>query len=312
MPSAHSPTTREETSEPLAEAEVPTPDAAPSVVRASIVKTDGTRATSATDNLAIEEPLEIRLAFTLDGKRTQQTISVTMRTPGHDFELACGLLLSEGIIRSAGDVAKVAHCGPAVGDPALRKVVRVTLAPHITPDLRGLDRHSFTSSACGVCGKTSMEALQTKPGMTAPRDTAQIDVRLLYSLPATLRAEQAVFERTGGLHAAALFDLSGQLLSLREDVGRHNALDKLIGAELLASRLPLTESRILLLSGRASFELLQKAATAGIPTVAAIGAPSSLAVDLAKHYGITLIGFLRNDHCNVYSDSARLQILAVK
>ncbi len=308
MPSEHLPITPEETTDQPAEI---VRDTAPSVVRASIVKANGDGAESATDNLAIEEPLEIRLAYDLEGKRTQQTISVTMRTPGHDFELACGFLFSEGIIRSSRDVAKVAHCGPAVGDLGLHNVVRVTLSPHVAPDLKGLNRHSYTSSACGVCGKTSIEALKTEPGMTAPRDNAKVDVSLLYSLPETLRAEQSVFERTGGLHAAALFDLNGNLLALREDVGRHNALDKLIGGELLSDRLPLQESRILLLSGRASFELLQKAAMAGIPIVVAIGAPSSLAVDLAKHYGITLVGFLRNDHCNVYADGGRLALSAM-
>ncbi len=303
MPSEPLPTTPEKTDDPQVEI---ASDAAPSVVRASILKTNGDHAESAADNLAIEEPLEIRLAYEMEGKRTQQTISVTMRTPGHDFELACGFLFSEGIIRSASDVAKVMHCGPAVGDLDLHNVVRVTLSPHVAPDLKSLNRHSYTSSACGVCGKTSIEALKTEPGLTMPRDNAKIDFRLLYSLPETLRAEQSVFERTGGLHAAALFDVNGNLLALREDVGRHNALDKLVGAELLSDDLPLQESRILLLSGRASFELLQKAAMAGIPVVAAIGAPSSLAVDLAKHYGITLVGFLRDDHCNVYADVGRL------
>ena len=258
------------------------------------------------DLLTIEEPLEIRLSWQFEGKRQQRSLSITMRTPGSDQELAAGFLFGEGIVQRSAEIVRIAHCGPRIGEQGLRNVVRVELAEQVELDWSRFERHFHVTSSCGICGKTSLEAVSRQG--TAPQPLKfQVDSDVLYSLPDRLRAEQAVFDTTGGLHAAALFDQSGKLLSVREDVGRHNALDKLVGAELLAERLPLAEPRILLLSGRASFELLQKATAAGIGLVAAIGAPSSLAVDLARQSQITLVGFLRNGRCNVYCVPERIR-----
>jgi FdhD protein len=282
-------------------------DGALSTVRVAVAKIDGDACHRTEDFLAIEEPLEIRLVYHDAGTRRRQTVSVTMRTPGHDFELASGFLFAEGLIRRRSDIVDVKHCGPAVGEQQLHNVVRVELASELQVDIARLERHSYTSSSCGVCGKTSIAALATASPPPLPVEGAAVDARMLHQLPSALREAQAVFQSTGGLHAAALFATAGQLLSLREDVGRHNALDKLIGAELLADRLPLAEPRVLLLSGRASFELIQKATLAAIPIVAAIGAPSSLAVELAKQYGLTLVGFLRNGRCNIYCGAERIR-----
>lgn len=249
---------------------------------------------SVSDAVAAEAPLEIRV----EGR----SIAVVMRTPGHDRELAAGFLLSEGVIASCQDVFEISLCpstspeGGAV-DVLLKQPERV--------NMESLTRHVFTSSSCGVCGKASIDAaMQTHPPLEPPR-AALTDASVLFSLPEKQRAAQPVFAETGGLHASALFDLKGELLMTREDVGRHNALDKVIGAALLENRLPLAEC-ILLLSGRTSFELVQKALAARIPIVAAVGAPSSLAVQLAEDAGITLCGFLRADRGNVYAHPKRL------
>ena len=246
------------------------------------------------DAVATESPLEIRV----EGR----SIAVVMRTPGHDRELVAGFLLSEGAIASAHDVFEISLCessspeGSAV-DVLLRHPERV--------DMKALTRHVFTSSSCGVCGKASIaSAMHTHPPLEMPAETLT-DASVLFSLPEKQRAAQPAFAETGGLHASALFDLEGRLLMTREDVGRHNALDKITGAALLEERLPLTAC-LLLLSGRTSFELVQKALAARIPIVAAVGAPSSLAVELAQDAGITLCGFLRSDRCNVYSHPRRL------
>ena len=217
------------------------------------------------DVLAAEEPLEIRLSCDAGGKRVRTAVSVTMRTPGHDGELAVGFLFTEGILSTGEQVASVHGCGA-------ENVVCVDLRRGVAVDLARLERHFYTSSSCGVCGKASLEAVRFGACHCAPHGRPVVDGGVIHRLPEALRAAQTIFDRTGGLHAAALFDVHGQLLCLREDVGRHNALDKLIGAQLLAGRMPLSED-VLLVSGRASFELVQKAVVAGIPVLAAVGAP---------------------------------------
>lgn len=283
------------------------PDNSPAASTAEVVvqAVEGEACRARGDRLAIEEPLEIRLVYSSEGKRAQKSISITMRTPGDDFELACGFLFTEGIIRRADQIARVKHCGPAVGPLGLRNVVRVELEDAVAVDLKRLERHFYTSSSCGVCGKTSIEALaiQSPEPLDAPRPW--LSAAVIHCLSDRLREAQAVFEQTGGLHAAALFDPAGKLLGLCEDVGRHNALDKLIGRELLAGRVPLGQ-RVLLVSGRASFELVQKALAAGIEVMAAVGAPSSLAVELAARYGMTLAGFVRGGRYNIYSVPERI------
>lgn len=258
------------------------------------------------DNLAVEEPLEIRLGYEAANKlREHKNISITMRTPGDDFELAAGFLFTEGIIRSAAEIDAIKHCGAPVGRAFLRNTVRVDLRSGVEIDFKRLERHFYTSSSCGVCGKTSIEALQTLACPVLPPLRPVFDAALVHRLPEILREAQAVFERTGGLHAAALFDTKGKLHALREDVGRHNAVDKLIGSQMLAGSVPL-EDYLLLVSGRASFELVQKALMAGIPILAAVGAPSSLAVELAREFKMTLLGFVRNERFNIYTGAQRI------
>lgn len=254
--------------------------------------------------VAIEEPLEIQLGSWTGGRFSHRTISITMRTPGDDFELAAGFLFTEGIIAKASDISDIRHCGPGAGPNETRNVVRVDLADGVAVDYRRLERHIYTASSCGVCGKTSIEAvhLAVKPTLeSGPRIAADI----LHSLPALLGPSQEAFASTGGIHAAALFDDEGRLLGNREDVGRHNALDKIIGAQFIAGATPLRD-RIILVSGRAGFELVQKSLAAGCPILAAIGAPSSLAIDLAREFGMTLVGFLRDEQMNVYSGAERI------
>jgi FdhD protein len=262
---------------------------------------DGRASTASTDAVAVEEPLEIRIGHRASGRWITTSLSVTMRTPGHDFELAAGFLFSEGIIRSGNDVAAIQQVGPPTSN-----VVRVDLGPDVQLDLGRLERHFYTTSSCGVCGKSSLEALSSQPSHSPPRHTPLIAASLIHDLPQIARRSQSVFEQTGGLHAACLFDPAGRLLLLREDVGRHNAVDKLIGHQLLKGEVPLHE-QLLFLSGRASFELMQKALMAGIPIVAAVGAPSSLAVDLAREYELTLLGFVRDRRFNVYAGNWRIQ-----
>lgn len=258
------------------------------------------------DVLAVEEPLEIRLEYVEAGERRRTNIAVTMRTPGNDVELALGFLFSEGVLRRYGDLAGVRHTGPTGGKRHNRNVLTLHLKPGVPFDAVRLERHFFTTSSCGVCGKTSLEALAADCPVLPPARPL-VEAAVVHRLPETLRAAQAVFDRTGGLHAAALFDASGRLLALREDVGRHNAVDKLVGACLLEDRLPLHE-RVLLVSGRASYELVQKALMAGLPVMAAVGAPSSLAVELAQAHGMTLLGFVRDDRFNVYAAAERVRI----
>jgi len=262
---------------------------------------EGGRARLHPDDLATEEPLEIRL---LAGNE-RRTLAVTMRTPGNDFELAAGFLHSEGIIAGRDEIARISYCiDPEVDADQRYNIVNVSIRRSTLPELAPLERHVFTSSACGVCGKASLDALAIRGCAVVP-DGPSVPIETLYRLPEALREAQGVFRKTGGLHAAALFDPDGSLIALREDVGRHNALDKLIGWALLEGRLPL-ERGILLLSGRASFELVQKSVVAGIPVVAAVSAPSSLAVETARRFGVTLIGFLRGERCNVYAGRERL------
>ena len=253
---------------------------------------------SGRDCVAIEEPLEIGLNYYAEEGQVHQTISVTMRTPGEDSELAVGFLFSEGIVEKMSQVEAISGHGD--------NRIEVTLAAGHCPDVTRLQRNFYTTSSCGVCGKASIEALQTVGAEKLPLGNMRVDRATLQGLPGTLSESQAVFKQTGGLHAAALFDSSGKLLRVREDVGRHNALDKLIGACLRAGEAPLHE-RILLLSGRISFELVQKAVRAQVPVIAAIGAPSSLAIELATEYGVTTVGFLRDNRFNVYSGRDRIE-----
>jgi FdhD protein len=251
------------------------------------------------DVLAVEEPLEVRLTCDVGGRRVHRAVSVTMRTPGHDLELAVGFLFTEGVIVAREQVAGVRPCGAG-------NVARVDLHPGVAVDLARLERHFYTSSSCGVCGKASLEAVRVCSQSRLPEGQPVVDAAVIHPLPQALRTAQTIFDRTGGLHAAALFDARGNLLCLREDVGRHNALDKLIGAQFLAGRTPLSEN-VLMVSGRASFELVQKAAIAGIPILAAVGAPSSLAVSLAAEQGMTVLGFVRQDRFNIYTGAERIR-----
>jgi FdhD protein len=274
----------------------------PSVAAVRVCRISRAETAIETDHLAVEEPLEIRLGCMIDGKRAHRPISVTMRTPGQDGELAAGFLFAEGIINEPGQFEAIHRCRS-------RSAVRVDLRPNVAVDWARLERHSFTSASCGVCGKRTLESVRIGLPTRLDPNTPVIHAEVIQQLPSALAGAQPIFARTGGLHAAALFDSAGILLALREDVGRHNALDKLIGSEFLAGRVPLTE-RVLLLSGRASFELVQKAAMAGIPIVAAVGAPSSSAVNLAAECGMTLAGFVRPDRINVYTSEERILGLA--
>ena len=252
------------------------------------------------DQLATEEPLEIRLDY------PKQTIAVTMRTPGADFDLAAGFLYSEGVIKNQEDIAKISYCiDPKVDGKQRQNIINVSLKSELNPNLTTLERHFLTTSACGVCGKASIESLQIK-GFSAIPLGLEVSPEIIYSLPDKLNTAQRVFKSTGGLHAAGLFNSEGKLLKLREDVGRHNALDKLIGSEFLAGQLPLNNLMVMV-SGRSSFEILQKCITAGLPIVCAVSAPSSLAVEIAKRFNITLVGFLRGRKFNIYSGVERIK-----
>ncbi|CAM2065085.1 formate dehydrogenase accessory sulfurtransferase FdhD [Sulfidibacter corallicola] len=256
------------------------------------------------DQIAVEEPLEIRVVTTDQAISQSHPISVTMRTPGQDFDLALGFLFTEGVLQTPDCVRKVVYARD--GDSEICNRVEVHLQPEVPFDPSHLSRHVFTSSSCGVCGKISIESVyQQLPPRTEPPPHFEVRTELLSSLPHRLSAAQISFARTGGVHACALFDSEGRLELVREDVSRHNALDKLIGGLWRTGRLP-AEHRILLLSGRASFELIQKAAMSGLDFVAAIGAPSDLAIRLADEMGITLVGFLKADRFNVYCDSGRI------
>jgi FdhD protein len=294
-------------------------DTSRAIVDTSVERVTGLDFRQTEESVAVEEPLEIQLAYGPADARAMKSISVTMRTPGHDFELAAGFLMTEGVVRDANDIDGIVYAAEttapipdetqnhssALPYQPLKNVVRVELAPDVKVSLANLERNFYTTSSCGICGKASLLALQTVCPARI-KNTFSIDVDLLYTLPSRLREAQSVFDRTGGLHGAGLFDAKGQLLGLREDVGRHNAVDKLLGSEFLADRTPLRNS-LLLLSGRASFELLQKALMGGVSMVAAVGAPSSLAVQVAREFDIILVGFLRNDHFNIYHGADHIQ-----
>jgi FdhD protein len=268
-------------------------------IRVRVVEDGRTRVRP--DALATEEPMEIRVIS--GGSR--QTVAVTMRTPGADFELAAGFLYGEGIISSPEDIKKISYCvDPEVDAEQQYNIVNVELRAGRKYDPRPLERHFYTTSACGVCGKASLEQLELRGCPVIPPGP-EIAAEKIYGLPQKLREAQGLFEATGGLHAAALFDAEGDLIALREDVGRHNATDKLIGWALLDGRLPLSNHAVMV-SGRSSFEILQKCLTAGVPIVCAISAPSSLAVDVARRFNITLVGFLRGNRFNVYSAPERV------
>ena len=293
----------------------------PSTTRARLWRLEEGSAEPRDDELATEEPLEIRLRWSTG----ERTVAVTMRTPGADAELAAGFLHGEGVVRRRAEIAGIArppapgepdapdplldpNVDPSADPPTDPNVVEVDLGDVPTPELATLERHFFTSSACGVCGKAGLDTLRLRvPGPLPAGPVLAPD--LLYSLPARLQEAQGLFAATGGLHAAALFDAGGGLLAAREDVGRHNALDKLIGWALLEDRLPLHD-HLVLVSGRSSYEILQKCLVAGVPVVCAVSAPSSLAVDLARRFGVTLVGFLRGGRCNVYSGLERLALSA--
>ena len=248
-------------------------------------------ATPKDDRLAVEEPLEIRVAWIADGEPREKNITVTMRTPGDDYDLAAGFLITEGIVPSAAVIDSIRHWSSP-------NVVRVALRDGIRLDTSRLERHFYTTSSCGVCGKTSIDALRVT---ASPLPESQpIDSALVHRLPEVLAQNQSAFHETGGLHGAALVDRRGEALAIREDIGRHNAVDKTIGALFLGGATSLAEA-ILTVSSRAGFEIVQKAIIAGIPIIAAVGAPSTLAVDLARQFNVTLLGFVRDGRFNVYS-----------
>jgi FdhD protein len=281
-------------------------DAAPkrpqSTSRVTVVTVEEGERRRHADRLATEEPMEIRV----EGPGMEQhSVAVTMRTPGNDFELAVGFLHTEGIIAGHADVATVRYCAVPREEQHYNVVsVAVTRPLEVIPE-----RNFYATSSCGVCGKASLEAIEVRCAPVA--DGLETTAEAIIGMPDALRARQQVFERTGGLHAAALFDAGGELIDVREDVGRHNAVDKLVGSELLAGRLPLSD-RVMMVSGRTSFEIVQKAATAGIPVVCAVSAPSSLAVEAASSFGITLIGFLRGTRFNVYTRPDRIEGLDLR
>ncbi|GEJ46241.1 formate dehydrogenase accessory sulfurtransferase FdhD [Chryseobacterium sp. ON_d1] len=278
-----------------------------SVKQIEIIKVRENSGFPYTDDISVEEPLEIRVSYSAEGKKESKNISVTMRTPGNDAELAAGFLFTEGII-SGREQIKSIYSPQAECSRNSENVVIVELTEGFVPELMKADRNFYTTSSCGVCGKGSIESIRTVSTFhNHTKENTEVSLETLYQLSEKLQSFQNNFSATGGIHASGIFDMEGNLLALREDVGRHNALDKLIGHALSAGLLPLN-NKILLLSGRASFELIQKAAMAGISIVAAIGAPSSLAVDLAKEFDITLLGFLRDNRFNIYHSGSHFNI----
>jgi FdhD protein len=268
--------------------------------RTDVIRVEGDSTFRRSDRVATEEPLEIRLR----ARRDMAKLAVTMRTPGSDFELAAGFLHSEGIVCKPDEIASIKYCTDEVDPEQMYNIVTVDLTSHRLPGIASLERHFFTSSACGVCGKATIDALEPRVEVIPQRGPA-VTTDLIESLPDKLLARQGLFEKTGGLHAAGLFEADGDFVAAREDVGRHNAVDKLVGWALLQGRLPLSEM-VLMVSGRTSFEIVQKAAVAGIPIVCSVSAPSSLAIETASRFGMTLIGFVRDQRFNIYAGAERL------
>ena len=271
----------------------------PSVTAVNITRSAASGTLQTVDLVATEEPLEIVMTWQQDGCRMNKNISVTMRTPGNDAALAAGFLFTEAIIKNSSEIKEITTSAFNANK------ILVGLQDDAAPNLQQTERNFYTSSSCGVCGKASIDAIKTVSAFKHLKNNTTISAEILYRLPKLLREQQQTFDQTGGLHAAALFSPDGFIKLLQEDVGRHNALDKLIGTALMKDMLPLRED-VLLLSGRASFELIQKATMAGIAIVAAVGAPSSLAVQLAQEAGITLVGFLRSNGCNIDSHPDRI------
>jgi FdhD protein len=270
-----------------------------------ISRVDGVESKTESDVVAVEEPLEIQLCSSSAAGSAAKSISITMRTPGEDADLALGFLFTEGIIESAAQVSSVAHHGEVDPDTGLQNTIRVELQPDVDIDLGRLERHFYTTSSCGVCGKTSLEALRVTGQSSLAHCTDTYAREVIVAIAERVKNRQRVFTETGGLHAAAIFDQRGEISVVKEDVGRHNATDKAIGALLQAGGLP-ANSCGLFVSGRASFELMQKALVAGIPLLVAVGAPSSLAVQTAKEFDMTLIGFLRGKKFNIYAGADRI------
>lgn len=264
----------------------------------------GGRTTEVSDVVAVEEPLEIQVVETREGREHAHSLSITMRTPGNDFELVAGFLYAEDVLHNLDDFWRIEYCVPEDA-PQEFNIVSVVLKESVPLDLSRTLRSFYTTSACGVCGKATLDAVRVRDPPPLPPDGLEVPAAHLTTWPDLLRREQSLFEQTGGLHAAALFDRDGTMVSLHEDIGRHNAVDKVVGEQFLAGNLPLHNSS-LMVSGRASFDILQKAVAADIPFVAAVGAPSSLAVDLAKEFGLTLVGFLRGDSYNIYAGHHRV------
>ena len=277
----------------------PAPSARVDVIRVSGARTDHTE-----DVVAGEEPMEIRLAIPQEDGVFTRSLSVTMRTPGDDFELAAGFLFTEGIVRGKEDIARIGYASDGKREQE-GNLVTVSLRPGVRLDPKRLLRHFYVTSSCGVCGKASLEAVRVFVPGPLPAGRPRVSEDVLRGLPARLREAQAIFAETGGLHAAGLFTPDGEVVCIREDVGRHNAVDKVVGEQVLRNAVPLSDS-ILQVSGRGSFEIVQKALVAGIPVVSAVGAPSSLAVDLAREFRMTLVGFARREGFNVYHDAGRL------
>jgi len=270
-----------------------------------ICKVHGSATTRVADSVAIEEPLEIQLSSPAAEGAAAKSVSITMRTPTDDANLAIGFLFTEGIIESADQVVSVEHRGEPAPDSGLRNIIRVEISPDVDLQLERLERHFYTTSSCGVCGKASLDALRVTGQRSLKDQATTFSSAMLTALPDAVRQQQAVFFETGGLHAAAVFGSDGEIEVVREDVGRHNATDKVIGALFRAGRLPGHEFG-LFVSGRASFELMQKALVARIPLLVAVGAPSSLAVQTATEFGMTLIGFLRDQTYNIYTGEERI------
>lgn len=270
------------------------------ITRRAVRTASAARIEAGADDLAVEAPLEVRVEAPREDGSLERRSVLLLRTPGDDLDLAAGLLVAEGVLARPEELESLEPVEDAAGSVVLARLARTS-----RPSLGGLDRTSFVSSSCGACGKTSIAAVAVRRRHATTPRMPRIAPEVVHALPEAIRGGQSSFARTGGVHAAGLFDAEGRLLALREDVGRHNALDKVIGREFLAGRLPLGD-RLVLVSGRAGFDLVQKAAMAGVPVLAAVGAPSSLAVDLARACGITLLGFVRNHRFNAYADLGRL------